>query len=123
MLIAMRRRRHLIVLLCLSTMLWCQAAMAVQACHAPAALDSEVASVDCHGRSVDADAGPGAADAVGCPAGDLIPDLGKFPVFVPLVIPAEFAVAARHAAGTCRPDAFALARDGPDLAQLCRLLI
>lgn len=113
----MRRRRPWIVWLCLIALVWCQVAMAAQACHGPAA----GALTDCHGAMTDDD-GPG--DPADCPVNDVTPDLGKLPVFAPLpghpaLLPAIDLRPARWAHATGQPGA----RDGPHLATLCQLLI
>lgn len=101
--------------------------MAAQLCQVPASLDAESAQTDCHGRSVDADADAKAdrtgVDSACCAASDLVPDLGKLPLLAPLPVVWDYPLDAQRLSGSCFADGFALARDGPDLARLCRLLI
>jgi hypothetical protein len=113
----MRRRRSLIVWLCLLALVWCQVAMAAHACNGG---DTAVGK-DCHGTMDDADPAAGSND---CPAQDLTPDLGKLPTIAPLPGHAVFflpraADSARFTAGGAQ----SRARAGPHLAALCQLLI
>lgn len=115
----MRRHRRLIVSLCLLGLVWCQVAMAVQACCA--ASPSAVAEWSCHDGADEASGGA----ALACPSSEAIPDLGKLPSIEALPLGHDFVVGFDE----CRSLSHALsatpavARDGPSLATLCRLLI
>lgn len=113
----MRRRRPLIVWLCLLALVWCQVAMAAQACTG----GEPEAGVDCHGAMADEDSESG--DSPECPTQDATPDLGKLPTIAPLPGNASFL---RVANARSRFDDVATlpgARAGPHVATLCQLLI
>mgnify|MGYP000568953973 CR=1 FL=1 len=114
----MRRRRPLIVWLCLLALVWCQVAMAAQACDG----ERPMAGADCHGAMAE-----GNDELVGspeCPTQDVTPDLGKLPTFAPLPgQPAFLRVVGGRS--LCFDDLATLpgARAGPHVATLCQLLI
>lgn len=113
----MRQRRPWIVWLCLLALVWCQVAMAAQACDG----GQPTAGTDCHGRMADLD-DPDAAPE--CPTQDATPDLGKVPIFAPLPGQPVFLRVADDRASCF--DGFATrpgARAGPHVATLCQLLI
>ena len=113
----MRRRRSLIVWLCLLALVWCQVAMAAQACHG----GMPTAGTDCHGQMADQD---GVGDAPECPTHDVTPDLGKLPTFAPLPgQPIFLGVADRDASGCESNETKPVARAGPHVGTLCQLLI
>lgn len=114
----MRRHRPSIVWLCLLALVWCQVAMAAQACLGP----GTAAMANCHGELDDDRASTG--DPADCPVHDAKPDLGKLPLFAPLpgqpaFLPATDTHAARWATAAGQPGA----RAGPHVATLCQLLI
>jgi hypothetical protein len=113
----MRQRRPWIVWLCLLALVWCQVAMAAQACDGT----QPMAGTDCHGQMADQD---DLGDGPDCPTQDATPDLGKLPTFAPLPGQPVFLLVADNRASSF--DGFATlpgARAGPHVATLCQLLI
>ncbi|MCI1709706.1 MAG: hypothetical protein LKM32_11670 [Chiayiivirga sp.] len=114
----MRRRRPLIVWLCLLALVWCQVAMAAQACTG----GEPVAGADCHGVMADEDADSGGSPE--CPTQDVTPDLGKLPTVAPL--PGQTVFLRVVDGRSLRFNDFATlpgARAGPHVATLCQRLI
>ena len=115
----MRRRRPLIVWICLIALVWCQTSMAAQWCHG-GAVDVEAVALDCHGAPIADDS----SDARHCPGSDVVPDMVKLPVFAALPLGHDFPLTiARSESGAVPGNRFACPRDGPSLNALCRLLI
>ena len=94
--------------------------MASQACHGESIAAADVMASDCD----DMGAGTSGDDARSCPGSDVVPDLGKLPTVAPLLAGHDFAAAASLNVVVVGPvDPTARPRAGPDLDDLCRLLI
>ena len=94
--------------------------MASQVCHGGETDAAKAMASDCH----DMGAGTSDDDAQSCPGSDVVPDLGKLPTVAPLLAGHDFAPAASLILVVVGPvDPTACPRDGPDLDDLCRLLI
>jgi hypothetical protein len=116
----LRRRRPFIVWLCLLALVWCQVAMASQACHGGFTAAADPMASDCH----DMDDGTTDGDTPSCPGSDVVPDLGKLPTVAPLLTGHDFTLAASLCVVALGPvDSTLRPCDGPDLDDLCRLLI
>lgn len=106
--------------MCLLALVWCQVAMASQACHAGGGMAADAMASDCH----DMDEGASEEDSRSCPGSDVVPDLGKLPTVAPLLAGHDFAPAASLNLVVLGPfDPTACPRDRPELDDLCRLLI
>jgi hypothetical protein len=115
----MRRRRPLIVWICLLALVWCQTAMAAQWCHG-GVIEEQPAALDCHGAAID----EGSTDATCCPVDDVLPDPTKLHALAPLPPGHDFPLTvAAGQTDVASYHRFACPRDGPSLSSLCRLLI
>lgn len=116
----MSRRRPLIVALCLLAMIFCQAAMAAQSCVSAFAAPDAV-TTHCHGGD---DAKQSDDSGGSCKDCRTLPDFGKLPTILPLLLGHDFVAGEIHRQlPTIRDCPTAAARAGPSLNALCRLLI